>query len=382
MRPTWVEVSLGALRHNFHTLQEHIAPDSEVCAVVKAEAYGHGAVECARALQAEGAKWFGVTSTDEGTRLRRGGIGERILLLTGFWFGEEEDVACNRLTSAVWDWAQIEALDRAVAKIHPAEGFRLPVHLKVDTGMARLGVSMSALPAFLQRLKETEHIELEGVFTHLASADVVDAPDVERQMDNFDQALACVEACGFSPRIVHIANSAAAATRPRTWKTMVRAGLSLYGYYLPFRSAITGMAERSYELPVKPVLAWKSKILSVRDVPENQAIGYSGAYITPVPARIAVIPVGYGDGLSRHLSSRGRVIVREHYAPIVGNVCMDLTLIDVTHVPGVAVGDEVTLIGCTKRCAISAWEHASLAMTVPYEILCTINKQILRKYVR
>ncbi len=382
MRPTWVEVSLGALRHNFHTIQDHVGPDVDICAVVKAEAYGHGAVECARALQAEGAKWFGVTSTEEGTRLRRSGVSARILLLTGFWVGEEEDVACNRLTPAVWDWQQVEALDRAVAKVHSAEGFQLPVHLKIDTGMARLGVPMSALPAFLERLKSAEHIELEGVFTHLASADVVDAPDVERQMDNFDWALACVEAAGFSPSVVHMANSAATATRARAWKKMVRTGLALYGYHLPFKSALTGMPDRSYELPVKPVLAWKSRILAVRDVPENQAIGYSGAYITPQPARIAVIPVGYGDGLSRHLSSRGRVIVREKYAPIVGNVCMDLTLIDVTHVGGAEVGDEVTLIGCSKRCAISAWEHASLAMTVPYEIMCTINKQILRKYVR
>ncbi len=158
-------------------------------------------------------------------------------------------------------------------------------------------------------------------------------------------------------------------------------GLALYGYGLPFLS-VTGRPDRGPDLGLQPVLSWKSRILSLRDVPANQPIGYSAAYMTPAPARIAVMPVGYGDGLSRHLSSRGRVIVRDTYAPIVGNVCMDLTLVDVTEVPDVQIGDEVILIGGSRRCSISAWEHARMAMTVPYEILCTINKQILRKYVR
>ncbi len=381
MRPTWVEVSLGALRHNFRTIQDYVGPAVIVCGVVKAEAYGHGAVECARALEAEGAQWFGVTSTEEGARLRRGGIRGRILLLTGFWYGEEEDVVCHRLTPAVWDWPQIEALNRAAAKVHPDGRFRLPVHLKVDTGMARLGVSLQALPALLERLKSAQQVELEGVFTHLASADVIDAPDVERQIERFDQALQCVEASGLRPAIVHMANSAATRSRPQTWKNMVRPGLALYGYGLPFLS-VTGRPDRGPDLGLQPVLSWKSRILSLRDVPANQPIGYSAAYMTPAPARIAVMPVGYGDGLSRHLSSRGRVMVRDTYAPIVGNVCMDLTLVDVTEVPDVLVGDEVILIGATRQCAISAWEHARMAMTVPYEILCTINKQILRKYVK
>ncbi len=382
MRPTWVEVSLSALRHNFHTIQDYVAPEAVVCAVVKAEAYGHGAVECARALEADGAKWFGVTSTEEGARLRKAGVRARILLLTGFWYGEEEDVVCSRLTPAVWDWRQIEALDRAAAKVHPGEDYRLPVHLKIDTGMSRLGVSMPALGAFLQKLKSVEHISLEGVFTHLASADVIDAPDVDRQMARFEQALQCVKGSGFSPELVHMANSAAAASRFRARKTMVRPGLSLYGYYLPFMSAVTGIPDRSYELPVRPVLSWKSRILSLRDVPPNQPVGYSGAWVSPAPSRIAVMPVGYGDGLSRHLSNRGRVIVRDEYAPIVGNVCMDLTLIDVTNLAGASVGDEVIVLGASEHCSIGAWEHASLAMTVPYEILCTINKQIVRKYVK
>ncbi len=381
MRPTWVEVSLGALRHNFRTIQDYVGAEVVVCGVVKAEAYGHGAVECARALEAEGAQWFAATSTEEGARLRRGGIRGRILLLTGFWYGEEEDVICNRLTPAVWDWPQLEALNRAAAKVHPDDNFRLPVHLKVDTGMARLGVSMQALPALLEKIKSAEQIELEGVFTHLASADVIDAPDVERQMERFEQALQCVTAAGFQPSIVHMANSAATRSRPQTWKHMVRPGLALYGYGLPFLS-VTGRPDRGPDLGLQPVLSWKSRILSLRDVPANQPIGYSAAYMTPAPARIAVMPVGYGDGLSRHLSSRGRVIVRDTYAPIVGNVCMDLTLVDVTEVPEVQVGDEVVLIGASGRCSISAWEHARMAMTVPYEILCTINKQILRKYVK
>jgi alanine racemase len=231
-RPTWAEVSLTAIQHNFSTIKAYVTPEATVCAVVKADAYGHGAEECARAMQAEGAKWFGVTSTDEGIALRKAGVNGRILLLNGFWRGEEEAVLEHNLTPAIWEWNHIELLENAAEKMDKA-GQSIPVHLKVETGMGRLGVDMQELPQVLQALTETNFVMLEGFFSHLASAEVTDAPDVEAQLERFDRAVEMVLARGLPPMYYHIANSAAIVTRQRAWKNMVRQGISLYGYYLP-----------------------------------------------------------------------------------------------------------------------------------------------------
>ncbi|MGH9492979.1 MAG: alanine racemase [Terriglobales bacterium] len=381
MRPTWAEISLPALRHNFRTLQQFVAPEATVCAVVKADAYGHGAVECARVFEKEGATWFGVTSTEEGVQLRQGGITSRILLLAGFWRGEEEAILQYDLTPAVWDWSHIELLEDAAERTKKGKRLTVPVHLKVDTGMARLGVALPDLATLGSVFKSTQHVVLEGVFTHLAAAEVIDAPGTDAQVGRFEDAVTALIESGLSPVYYHMANSGAIAARPNTWKNMVRPGLSLYGYYLPFTSAITGTPDSSYELPVQPVLSWKTRIISLRDVGAHQPVGYSGAYVTQAPAKIAVLPVGYADGLSRQLSSHGRVIVRGDYAAIVGNVSMDLTLIDVTGIPGVEAGDEVILLGASGTRRVTAWDHASLAMTLPYEVLCGISKRVPRKYV-
>jgi alanine racemase len=376
-----VEVNLTALRHNFHTISQFVAPNASVCAVIKADAYGHGIVPCAKALEAEGAVWFAVTSAEEGITLRRAGITGRILLLTGFWRGEEDDVLLNDLTPAIWDWWHIEALEDAAARLGKRIYDACPVHLKVDTGMTRLGMKLQDLPNFLSAMESAEHVLLEGVFTHFASAEVVDAPDLERQMARFDEAIQMVQESGQTPVYFHCANSAAIATRDSTWKNMVRPGLSLYGYYLPFMSVVTGHPDNSYELPVLPVLSWKSRIVAMKEVPARTPVGYNGAYVTQTPAKIAIIPVGYADGLNRQLSSRGRVIVHDDYAAIIGNISMDMSAIDVTGIPGVKIGDEVILIGSSERRTISAWEHANLAMTIPYEILCAISRRVPRIYV-
>jgi alanine racemase len=183
-----------------------------------------------------------------------------------------------------------------------------------------------------------------------------------------------------APAYHHMANSAAIATRERSWKNMVRPGLSLYGYYLPSTSIVTGIPDHSHDLPVIPVLSWKTRIIAVREVSANQSVGYNGAYVTQAPARLAVLPVGYADGFNRHLSSRGRVIVRSDYARVVGNVSMDLTIIDVTGMPGVDVGDEVILIGESGSKKITAWDHASHSQTIPYEVLCGISARVPRVY--
>jgi alanine racemase len=210
---------------------------------------------------------------------------------------------------------------------------------------------------------------------------VLDAPGADAQLTRFDDAVQALVGSGLPPLYCHLANSAALAARPNTWKNMVRPGLALYGYFLPFTSAITGVPDSSHELPVQPVLTWKTRIVALRNVPARTPIGYSGAYVTQAPARLAVLPVGYADGLCRQLSSRGRVIVRGHYAPIVGNVAMDLTTVDVTGISGVEVGDEVLLIGAAGPHRVSAWDHAGLSMTLPYEVLCGISRRVPRKFV-
>lgn len=376
-RPTWAEVSLSTLRQNFRTVQQHVGNNVKVCAVVKADAYGHGAVECATALEAEGAQWLGVTSLDEAIPLREAEIRSRILLMTGFWRGEEEEIVGLALTPTVWERWQIESLNRASAKLGRR---RHPVHLKVDSGMGRLGVSLQALPNLLDSLKAADHLLLEGVSTHLASSEVLDAPSADEQLRNFDNALRCLRSAGLDPTLIHVANTSAAISRPATWNNMVRPGLALYGYYLPFQRAGREVSGSALRLNVKPVLTWKTRILAIRNVEANQALGYGGTYITKSPAKIALLPVGYADGLNRALSSGGRVIVRDHYAPIVGLISMDLTMIDVTGIAGVEVGDEVILLGSSDGLTVSAQEHADLANTIAYEILCAISKRVPRKY--
>jgi alanine racemase len=380
-RPTWAEVSLGNLSHNFRVVQQHVE-SRLVCAVVKADAYGHGAVECSMALQKAGAGWFGVTTTDEALPLREAGIRGRILLMTGFWRGEEEEVVRQNLTPTVWEPWHLALLERAAITlgIHG-----VPVHLKIDTGMGRLGASLEQLPGLLALMNSTVHLKLEGLCTHFASSEIVDAPEMERQTERFSAAEQMVREAGFSPEIFHLANTAAVASRPSSWRSMVRPGLALYGYSLPLQRGGDLHPETPEGLDLRPVLSWKTLVLSLHNVEAGQALGYGGTFLAKVPSRIAVLPLGYADGLVRRLSNRGRVIVRGCYAPIVGRISMDLTMVDVTGIADVTLGDEVILIGAsgevsTGGCSINAWEMARLADTLPYEVLCGISKRVPRKY--
>jgi len=377
-RPTWADVSLTSLRQNFRTVQKHVGTGVTICAVVKADAYGHGAVECSRALEAEGARWLGVTSLDEAIPLRDAGIRAGILLMTGFWRGEENEIVRLHLTPTVWEPWQIESLDKAAAALGVAQH---PVHLKVDTGMGRLGVALDQLPKVLAALSAAKHLSVEGLSTHLASSEVMDAPSVAEQQNSFEMATRMVRDAGLEPKFVHMANTGAVISRRETWNTMVRPGVALYGYYLPFQRAGRTVSGGTLRLPVKPILTWKTRILSLRDFGPNQPLGYGATYVTKAPAHVAVLPVGYADGFNRQLSNRGRVILREHYAPIVGRISMDLTLVDVTGIPGVSLGDEVILLGTGEGLSVDAMEHAELANSTPYEILCNISKRVPRRYV-
>jgi alanine racemase len=376
-RPTWAEVSLSALRQNYRTLVQYVGSGVTICAVVKAYAYGHGAVECAQALEQEGATWMGVTSLDEAIPLREEGIESRILLMTGFWRGEEEEIVRLGLTPTVWEVGHIELLERAAARVGVSQH---AIHLKLDSGMGRLGAAPEELPQVCAALKSSAHLKVEGFSTHIASSEVLDAPSVGEQLKVFEDARRTLREYGFDPPLVHAANTSAVISHHESWNTMVRPGLALYGYYLPFERAGRTVSGSGLRLSVKPVLTWKTRILSLRQMRAGQALGYGGTYVTKASSRIAVLPVGYADGLNRGLSSGGRVIVREHYAPIVGRISMDLTLVDVTGIPGVNVADEVVLLGSSDSLSVDAREHAELAHTIPYEILCAISKRVPRRY--
>jgi alanine racemase len=377
VRPTWAEISLSVLRENFHAVQAYVGPRVIVCAVIKADAYGHGATPCALALEAAGAKWLGVTTTDEGMPLRSAGVRNRILLMTGFWRGEEEEVVRQNLTATVWEPWHVEVLNNAVQRLGAA---RQPIHLKIDTGMGRLGVTLADLPPMCRVIQRASHVVLEGVSTHFASSEAADAPETQLQIENFDRALRIVKDAGFSPALCHMDNTGGILSRPDSWRDMVRPGIALYGYTLPLRGAVTS-ADRRAAPRVQPALSWRTRIISIRQFAPGQAIGYGGTYKTTAPSRIAVLPVGYADGYRRALSNRGRVIIRNAYAPIVGAVSMDLTLVDVTNIPGVAEGDDALLIGSRGSLSVDAAELAELSGTVPYEILCGISKRVPRVHL-
>jgi alanine racemase len=380
---TWAEVSLGALGENFHAIQKHVGAGVTICAVVKADGYGHGAVECARALASEGAQWLGVTDAAEGLALRGAGVTARILLMTGIWKGEEDGIVAQNLTPTIWEPWHIELLERAARKRQSdLTSHRLPVHLKIDTGMNRLGASKEALPRLCEMLSACTHLTLEGVSTHFASAEVLDSEDAVRQMKRFEEGLRVLRNCGLRPPLVHMGNSAAMSARPETWKTMVRPGIALYGYSLAFTRGSQPAAVAP--LPLRPVLSWKTRVLTVKEVAAGQAVGYMGTFVTKARSRIAVLPVGYADGYPRLLSNRARVIVGGDYAPVVGRVSMDLTIVDVSHIRGVAVGDEVVLIGRANGegigKSVDAVELARWCESVPYEILCGLSQRVPRVY--
>jgi len=378
-RPNWAEISLSALAENYRVIARHLGPGITPCCVIKCDAYGHGVIETARALEDAGAVWLGVTSTEEGIAVRDSGVTLPVLVMTGFWRGEEEALLRRDLTPAIATLEHIEALEHAHATLGLTH--KVPVHLKVDTGMSRLGVSLDELPALAARIAASPVVELQGVFSHLSESEVLDSPVAAKQCADFQRAIELLAAAGLHPRYRHLANTAATVARPETWNNMARPGLALYGYNLDCKLRCEGTVVADAILPVRPVLTWKTRIIALRDIAPGTAVGYNQRWHALRPTRLAVIPVGYGDGFNRHLSNRGQVILRDNYAPIAGNVSMDLTMIDVTDIPQAAIGDEVLLIGRSPHCSVGADDQARIAGTIVYEILCGLSPRVPRIYV-
>jgi alanine racemase len=367
-RPTHVEIDLDALRHNFQQAKETAGPARAVLAVVKADAYGHGAARIAPALQQAGADLFGVAMVEEGLELRQVGVERPILILGGIYPGQEEEIFAHQLTPCIFDLQVARRLDRRAR----ASGIRCPYHLKVDTGMGRVGFRPEELPAVLAELATFSGLRMEGFISHLAVADEADHPFTVTQQILFRQLLAQVRGAGFDPRHIHLSNSAALFAGDLAECNLVRPGIVLYGG-LP-------ASHFAARLDLKPVMSFRSSVVQVKNVPAGASVSYGQRFIARRPTVLAAIPVGYADGYSRHLSGKGEMLIRGRRATVAGTVCMDWTLIDVTDIPGVAVGDQVTLLGRDNGNVITAEEWAEKIGSISYEVFCQVSKRVPRLY--
>ena len=369
IRPTRAEIDLGALIRNLQTLHT-AAPGIDVLAVVKADAYGHGAVPVSRALEAVGVRFFGVALVEEGLALRQAGVTSDILVLGGAYDGGWETMLEQRMVPVVFRPEHLASLD-AAARVR---GTTAPAHLKVDTGMGRLGVLPADVPAFLEAARGYRRVALEGLCSHFANADLADAALTAQQIARFRTALGQMRAAGFEPRWRHLSNSAGLLALPEARDgvemNLARPGLAMYG----LQPAPWLRPPRVLE----PVLSWKTAVVHLKSVATGTPISYGSTWHAPRPSRIATLPVGYADGWSRLLSNRGTVLVRGRRAPIVGRVCMDLCMVDVTDVAGVEAGDEVVLIGRQGSEVQDAHQLAALEGTIPYDVLCAIGARVPR----
>lgn len=389
-RPVWAEVSLGALKHNLDLIRAFVNPKGEkratprkVLCIVKGNGYGHGGPQVAKALEKFGADWFGVTCTEEGIAVRKAGVKKPVLILTSFVPGEEPHLLKHDLTPVVHRCEQLAELNRLAARRSKRKPFSF--HLKIDSGMNRLGISTEAVDCFAAQLAKCKHLKLTGVFTHFASSGVfldnVAGRQTGEQEERFYAAIEHLKKLGIDPGIVHLANSAAIASRPETWADMVRPGAILYGYH-PGYDPTELREESERKLPLKPVMSLRARIISLRDVPAGQGVGYDSTFITSRPSKIAVLAAGYGDGIHRSLGNKGKVLVRGTLAPIVGIVSMDVTMVDVTDVTGVAIGDVATIHGTDGDDVVLANRVARTIGTVTSDLLCAVTARVPRFYVR
>lgn len=404
-RPVWAEIHTRALESNLRAIRRHLDSGAsaqarshaqqgketvkrkrvQILAVVKGDGYGHGAVGAAMAFAKAGADWFGVTCAAEGAELRESGVRKPILVLTGFWDGEEESLIEFNLTPAVTHCSQVLRLERA-ARARRLRG-PLGFHLKIDTGMNRLGISPESVDCLARTLHDCPHLRLTGTFTHLASSEDFTSPQTSEQKRSFLAALDRVRGCKLSPGLVHMANSAAITLRPETWMDMVRPGANLYGYHQNYNPPeIREDAVRKVQL--EPAISFRTRVTALKDIRDGGRVGYNGRFRPAQPMRIAILAAGYGDGVPRRLSNCGRVILRGKFAPVVGMVSMDLTAVDVTSVEDACVGDVATIYGpdstpatLADRATQDASDVARMLGTRASDLLCMLSKRVPRIYL-
>jgi len=373
-RPTVAEIDLAALRHNYSIIAGRTPKGCGILAVVKADAYGHGFMDVATELESLGVTAYAVAFLAEGIQLRKSGIDRPILLLGGIYPGQERKCVGFNLSTAVFTLEQARALNEVARKLYR----KAKIHVKVDTGMGRLGIDCREAESFFLALKELPNLELEGIFSHFASADELDESGQEytkHQVELFTGAVAAARRAGFAPQFLHIANSAGALALDLSFCNLIRPGITLYGA-LP-SADFRGMAD------FRPVMRLKSVVAMLKWVEPGTNISYGRRYTAPERRLIASVPIGYADGYCRSLTNRGEALVRGKRARVAGTVCMDWIMLDVTGIEGVRVGDEVTLLGPDPMGdCISAEELATAAGTISYEIFCGISKRVPRVYLR
>jgi alanine racemase len=387
-RPLWAEVSHHRLLANYEQLRSMAGSQAELMPVVKANAYGHDVLACAPLLASAGARWLGVTSTEEGVAVRAVCPEARILLMSGIFRGEADTVIDQALTPVVWEPWQIDVLEEAgVRRGMPAGS--VAVHLEIDTGMSRQGVRVEDAPALLPRFQGGSCVRLEGVMTHFSAPEIMSSVRPNPQLAGLESALRLIGDGGLRPQWIHAGNSSSVVAGPDREillemsermgaRLMLRPGLALYGYL--DRLTLDGLSWEG-EPGFAPVLAWKTQVTSLRTLQAGETVGYGRTFVAERETRLGLLPVGYADGYNRLLSNGGYVLVRGEKAAIAGRVSMDQTVVDVTEIPGVAIGDEVMLLGDQGEYSIDAWDLADLAETIPWEVLCGISSRVPRVIV-
>ncbi|MDH7478765.1 MAG: alanine racemase [Syntrophomonadaceae bacterium] len=369
-RAAWLEIDLGAIAHNVKELRRATQSTAMLMAVVKANAYGHGAVEVSRVALANGADWLAVATLDEALELRESGFSVPLLIMGHIPAERAEEVVAAELRPAVFHQGFARALSQAAVKL----GRTVPVHVKVDSGMGRIGFPAGReAVAAVKSISRLPGIKVEGIFTHLAASDSEDKRFARLQLQRFDQVWEALKAEGLEIRIRHAANSGAIIDLPESHYQLVRAGISLYGYF-------PSDEVNREAVDLKPAMTLKAEVVQVKEVTAGTPISYGMTYYTSRSSRIATLPLGYADGYPRLLSNRAEVLVRGRRAPVVGRVCMDQLMIEVGHLPQVELGDEVVLLGEQMGQRISAEELGRWAETINYEIVTRMGSRLDRIY--
>lgn len=371
-RPTWAKIDLRNLENNFKSAKEFLGREIQYLAVVKGDAYGHGAVECSKRLEAVGIDWLGVAIPEEGIELRTAGITKEILCLGGLWPGQENALLEMRLTPVIHQYDAAERLNKAASE----KGMQIPVHIKFDTGMHRLGFDPAHAAELADRLARLPNLNIDGLMSHFAAADDVGEKQfASRQISEFERVEAVFRTKGFAPRFVDIANSPGSVAFRPVPGNMVRLGGILYG--LCGDTLPAGIPAPRFQ----PVLSLHSRITELRKIPAGESIGYGRTFITTRPSIIAAVPIGYRDGYFRQLSNLGKALVRGSFAPVVGRVSMDWTMLDVTEIRDISLDDEIVLIGRQGNNEITAEDIAADASTISYEVTCSIDRRVKRIYI-
>lgn len=366
-RQTWVEIDLSAVAYNYKALKSALPQGTKIMAAVKANAYGHGIVEVSRKLVECGADYLGVACLDEALILRKNLIHAPILNLGAFFESDAHAMIENDVTATVIDFDRAQALDKAAAKLKK----KAKVHVKIDTGMGRLGVWHSEADEVILKLCTLKNLSIEGLYTHFPSADT-DESFTRSQITMFCTLVTRLEIKGINIPLKHSANTMAVVGYKDAHFNLVRPGLAIYGLY--------PKDEVRKQIDLKPVLSFKTRVVYLKKVDEGRSISYGRTHITGKKTTIATLPVGYGDGYNRLLSNKGRVLIHGQYCPIVGVVCMDQTMVDVGHLKNVKLEDEVVLAGVQRNKTLRVEELSKLCHTIPYEVVCWISPRVPRVY--